>query len=250
RGLSVFFALIAQAGENLFEQSQRPLLSVKLFGREIGCRQLRVVLFGGFVEGDHLVLAAPLFGLSLPPFIRQEMLQGSEQEGTELSLFGVDGAEVILFQHPGEEFLGQILRFVDLVTAVANESVEGIPVGAAEILQGSLGLRGVTLAGSQYHGPLGGGEGNLLTIGGSRAHALSMNASRAKGNADHRVPGRPYCSSDLGTNASRVRLAMSKPSASSFWPACRWVPDKAMSIGGAVSWSRKTGSCQPSIFRS
>src|ERR1041384_7753387 len=100
-------------------------------------------------------VAATLLRVRAPPVLGQEMLQHGEQEGAKFAFAAVRGAEVILFQQAGEEFLRQILSVMRLVAASANERVKRPPVSAAQFRQRFGSLRSITLPGGQNDAPMG-----------------------------------------------------------------------------------------------
>src|SRR5258706_16097177 len=92
------------------------------------------------------------------------MLQRGEQEGAKSAFAAVHGAEVILFQQAGEEFLSQILSVMRLVAAPANKRVRWPPIRAAERFQSAICLFGFAFAPGQHHAPMSGREHRLLIV--------------------------------------------------------------------------------------
>src|SRR5262249_40187830 len=131
-------------------------------------------------QRNELETAAAFLGLAASPFIGEEMLERSQQEGAEFALFWIDGPKVILLQQPSEEFLGQILGFVGLIAASANESVQGVPIRAAQVFQRRIDLGRTALARSQHDCPMSRREGNPLVMSGSFIHALKHEPDAGK----------------------------------------------------------------------
>src|SRR2546425_1103115 len=84
-----------------------------------------------------------------------------------------------LFQKPGEQLLGEVLGQVSGMALPADEGVERVPVGAAQLGQRRLRGGRVALPGRKDHAPVGGRKGSWSTrqrgnwlVG--EGHALSL----------------------------------------------------------------------------
>ena len=93
------------------------------------------------VDRDDATAAAPLRGpLEVAP-VGQEMGAGGQQERAELPPGPVHAGQEIGLDQPGEELLGQVAGRLRVVAAAADECIEGIPVGPAQLGQHPAGLR-------------------------------------------------------------------------------------------------------------
>ena len=79
------------------------------------------------------------------------MVQGREEKRAELSFLARDGAEGVLRQQPREELLGEVLRVMRRVTALADVSIERIPIGLTELCQRVAGALLVIASDRQHH---------------------------------------------------------------------------------------------------
>lgn len=86
------------------------------------------------------------------------MIDGREKEGAELPFARIDLRQIVLTQQPRKELLSQALGVLGAVSSPADVSVEGIPVGAAQLLQGLGGLGRLALSRRQHHASMGRGE--------------------------------------------------------------------------------------------
>src|SRR6185436_12375605 len=129
-------------------------------------------------------------------------------------------------QKPREKLLGQVLGLMGFMTTPPDKCVEGIPIGSAQTFQGAICVGRFPLTRSQHDSPMGCCEGHLLPLASPRVHCQRVREFAAKRNSLANTntnavgieTGKVY-PKDFGTNCSKARLAMSKPSASSFWPA-------------------------------
>ena len=80
------------------------------------------------------------------------------EEGPEPALLAVGGQEHALLQEPGEVRLREVLRRVGVVALAADEGVDRIPVGPAELGQGLAVLGRGAEARRGDQAPAGGGE--------------------------------------------------------------------------------------------
>ena len=78
---------------------------------------------------------AALQGALLVPLVIEKMLKGYQQEGAKAPTAGSDRGESAIGQNVSEEFLGEVLRFMDRVAASARESVQWEPIIAAQFQQ-------------------------------------------------------------------------------------------------------------------
>src|SRR2546427_9684965 len=106
------------------------------------------------VERKHSLRAAALCGLLFAPFIHQEILERTEQEGTKSATVRVGQAQIFLLEQPGEELLRQITSIVRIVALAPNAGIERIPISPAEFFQGFGSLRGISLARLQDDAPV------------------------------------------------------------------------------------------------
>src|SRR5439155_22699149 len=88
----------------------------------------------------------------------QEIFHGSHQKGPKPAAIPHCLREMSYFQKPSEEFLGQILRLMRTVTALANECVNGKPVGLAQSGQRLATLGRILRASGQHLRPVSGVE--------------------------------------------------------------------------------------------
>ena len=86
------------------------------------------------------------------------MFQPDEQERAKFAALRVSHAQMFAFQEPGEELLGQILSVVRIMRLPPDEGVEGIPIGAAQLLQRRLRSGCRTVTGGHDHAPMGGSK--------------------------------------------------------------------------------------------
>ena len=84
----------------------------------------------------------------------QRWLNSPEQERAEATFLWLRGGERFARKQIGEEGLRQILRLVRVVAVPSDESVNRIPVSAAEPFQGSVGLRRRAGACRQHDAPV------------------------------------------------------------------------------------------------
>src|SRR5436190_17451162 len=94
------------------------------------------------------------------------MVQGREEKRAELSFLAGDGAESVLSQQPREKLLGEILRVMRRVTALADIGVERIPIGLAELCQRLAGAWCVIASGRQHNRPVCGDENGPMVSAG------------------------------------------------------------------------------------
>ena len=126
----------------LVEQGPRPpLLEELVGGHRVGGFEPVAVLRRVVVQGKQGLAAPALLGLGFVPFVRQEVLQRGQQEGTKTALFALDVAEAVLLDKAGEELLREVLGGRLVVAPAPDVNVERIPIGAAELLQGGCGFR-------------------------------------------------------------------------------------------------------------
>ena len=68
--------------------------------------------------------------------IREQILQGGEEERAELPLLPIDPRVDFVLDQVGEKALGEVLRIVDRIAPAAHESVERRPISLAKLCQG------------------------------------------------------------------------------------------------------------------
>jgi len=117
------------------------------------------------------VAATAFLGGGVAPFLVHEVFEGDDEEGAEAAFAGVGGVEPVMFEEAGEEFLGEVLGVVGGTAAAAGVGVEGVPVAAADGLEGGGGAGGLALGGGEDHRPAGGWkQPGGITGGGLTAH--------------------------------------------------------------------------------
>src|SRR5690606_21983058 len=79
--------------------------------------------------------SAPLESRGLASFVTEEVLEYSEQKGSEAAFFRRGCFEGMSLQDVLEETLSQILRIGGFMSVPPDERVDRVPVGAAELLQ-------------------------------------------------------------------------------------------------------------------
>ena len=99
-----------------------------------------VAPFGGLrIQGKHRAATAPFLGLAMTPLVGEKVIHCGEQERPEFASVPMHPLKPVAFQQPAEEFLREILRVSRFVAAPPHIGVEGIPVSAAELIQGARG---------------------------------------------------------------------------------------------------------------
>src|SRR5262245_58271511 len=78
---------------------------------------------------------APFRALRPFPFVRQKILQRSQQKRPKSSTFLLRSPERFLFQQLGKEGLRQILSVFRAATLSAHVSIKRVPICAAQLLQ-------------------------------------------------------------------------------------------------------------------
>src|SRR5258708_20840542 len=86
------------------------------------------------------------------------MAQGGEEEGAELAPAAVGQFDIFVFEEAREEVLGDVLGVMRRVALPSGKSINGIPVGLAEPLQGLGGSGGTALPRLQHDTPVSGGK--------------------------------------------------------------------------------------------
>jgi hypothetical protein len=104
-------------------------------------------------ERDRFQAATALLGFHAVPFVRQEMVEAGEQEGTEPPLRTVGFGELAPLEQAGEKRLGQVLGIRRRMTATPDKGVERIPVGAAQVRQGLPRVGGVAASRGRHQRP-------------------------------------------------------------------------------------------------
>src|SRR5882757_3704173 len=147
-----------QLAKNAFQQNSRPTLFVNAIRTQILGRLMKIAHFWiKPVPTDRPLSPAAFLRAKLIPFIGEEMLERSEQEGTEPSTFRVGPFEVIAFEKAGEKLLGQILGVLRPPAQPPHMDIERIPIGAAQGREGCRSLWRVALAGLKHYTPVRGG---------------------------------------------------------------------------------------------
>src|SRR5262249_12757318 len=109
-----------------------------------------------------VLTSSPLDCHRTTPFVRQKVLQCSEQIGTKPSLFLAHGSQTSALQQVREKSLGQILCLLRTDALSLHTAINRTPINAAEFLERFLCCRRFRLClqhdapvcGSKRHGPL------------------------------------------------------------------------------------------------
>ena len=130
----------------------------------VACRRLRIRDLharGSFaataLDGLHHRVATPLFAIRIAALLDEEVLERPKQVGTKASLGGIDLADAGTGEHLGEKGLRQFRALVLAAALTSQKAEDRIPVGFAQIAQGSPGLGRLAL-GPTDHGPTRGEE--------------------------------------------------------------------------------------------
>src|SRR5206468_7899438 len=106
------------------------------FRRQGQCRILALAsLDEVLVKGNEPDTTAPALSPLTVPFIGQKMFERGEEEGAEAPAFAVHVLEVVHFQKALEETLREVLGGFLIVSRASIESVERVPIGAAELFE-------------------------------------------------------------------------------------------------------------------
>ena len=100
--------------------------------------------------------ATALEGLVPVTFVMQEVRQCRQYERTKTALLPVHLLQRLALEHKVKKTLRQILGLVDIVSSMAHESIDRIPITAAEPLERGGRRRGVGSHRRQHHAPIGG----------------------------------------------------------------------------------------------
>ncbi len=156
-GVAVRVRLFAQPVQGVVHHGDRPVAIVGalrrfdsgILGLETGLRVLKA-------QWSHA--SAPLGRSPSVPLIGQETGDGREKEGAKAAAILLHTGQPFLGQQAGEELLGAVLSIRWCHAPTAGESVDRVPIGAAELLERGLMARCARLAGGQHHAPMGGCE--------------------------------------------------------------------------------------------
>ena len=85
------------------------------------------------------MLTAALQGVSLVPFVIQEVFQRDEQEGPEAPFRGSDPRQTAVLQKMSEKRLSQVLGFMNRMPASSSVRIKRRPINRAELDQGLFG---------------------------------------------------------------------------------------------------------------
>src|SRR5262249_3567231 len=158
--------LLAQPGQALFQQRQRPTALEQGFRRRLVAR-LPVVapLPAVEVERQRLASAASFPCLGPLVLLGQEVLEGRQQKRPEPAALPVRLLEVVLLQQPAEELLGQVLSVRGVGQPPPGVRIEGVPVQPAEGCQGGLRLGRIPLCRRHDDTPARAGEPPVRELG-------------------------------------------------------------------------------------
>ena len=96
-----------ESAQDLIKHRARPLPFVNLIGRQSFERfELKTLLLDNFIERDGLVTPTALRRPRFVSLVRQEVLERSEEIGTQSPFLPPRGIEISTFQPAGEKFLG------------------------------------------------------------------------------------------------------------------------------------------------
>src|SRR5262245_8624463 len=110
------------------------------------------------VKGESDGAATAFLTVSTIPFVGEKVLQGREEKGAEPAFLAAELLKVVLFEKTGKEGLGEVLGIFLGRSLPADVHIQGIPIGAAELLQGDVGLGSSAATGGEHNGPARGGE--------------------------------------------------------------------------------------------
>ena len=139
-----------------------------------------IAVFGGSKIDRKRRPAAAAFLSPLPiPLVGQEVFQRRQQERAKPSTLPLYRGEIVLFQEPRKERLGEVPRIVGVMPASAYVLVERVPVGFAQSGQCGGRLRRAAITGRQHNAPASrgkppciAGSGLLLLVGAWHAGIL------------------------------------------------------------------------------
>lgn len=106
----------------------------------MGDESIEVLVAGDPFAGVFNGVAAPLFAVRIAPVIGEEVLECPQQIRTETALGGIDLADAGSPEHSCEEGLGEFFALVLTATFPAQEAIDRVPVGLAELTQGGAGI--------------------------------------------------------------------------------------------------------------
>src|SRR5207248_3198013 len=93
----------------LVQERHRPAAFIQFVGGKLMSRLEAVPALGSLlVQRNDVKFSAALHSLSAIPFIRQEVLERSEQKRAEFPFARIDLAQIVLRQQSGKEFLRQV----------------------------------------------------------------------------------------------------------------------------------------------
>ncbi len=128
--------LVAQSAERPVEERQGPPPLEDPFG---GLGMARLALVAGFpfaeIDGQRPLAAAPLLGLGLRPLLAGKPAGSREQKRSKTPAVGIGVGEVAFFEERRKKFLREVLRLFSRMAAAAEEHVDWIPIGGAQIGQ-------------------------------------------------------------------------------------------------------------------
>ena len=129
----------------MFEDGDRPAPLVEPVGREIVCGLGAVAIFrSGDIEAGQQS-GATLLRQRPVALVGEMVIDAAEEKIAQLPAIRIGGANGVLFQKAREETLGEIFRILRRMAAAPDVSVNGIPVGFAELAERGLCGRAVTL---------------------------------------------------------------------------------------------------------
>lgn len=148
-------ALVAQSGNDAFEERERPFAVVNAIGSQVVGGVKLVAGIGALpIERKHRQRAAAFLAAGLMPFVGQKVFEGSEQESTKPPFPGAKAIEIIAPKETGKETLRQVLGVLAGIAAAADVGVKRIPVVAAKLGECFVRLRRGAVAGGDNRRPV------------------------------------------------------------------------------------------------
>ncbi|HKQ40601.1 MAG TPA: hypothetical protein VJ063_21200 [Verrucomicrobiae bacterium] len=146
-------------GQHVIEQGQCPPPLENAFRIPLVRRFMAISVFCFLcVEREKLTIAASFSGSSAVSFIRDKVVEGRQEERTELTFFASRFLNRTTFEQLGEKSLGQILSVMFAMSAAAQIGVKGVPVNPAKLVQSQCRVWKIKVTRGQNHAPMGGGK--------------------------------------------------------------------------------------------
>src|ERR1043166_2738080 len=104
------------------------------------------------------MLASSFAGACPLPFVREKILERSQQKRPEFPPFLPGQLHNVLLQEPREERLSQVLGILRVVAQQTHVGIERVPINATELLQRLLGAGRRRVGGAEHDAPMRGGK--------------------------------------------------------------------------------------------